>query len=80
MNSILGCERGQPLTLDIYKAAQSIGRRAHANRTRMQERDPERRRAELRRLQDIAADPAGAREYLLRSSMITGLRQSEAID
>lgn len=61
-------------------AQEQILKQAHANRTRMQERDPERRRAELRRLQDIAADPAGAREYLLRSSMITGLRQSEAID
>ncbi len=46
----------------------------------MQERDPERRRAELRRLQDLAADPERAREYLLRSSMIAGLRQAEELD
>jgi 3-(3-hydroxy-phenyl)propionate hydroxylase len=61
-------------------AREQILEQAHANRTRMQERDPERRRAELRRLQAIADDPKQAREYLLRSSMITGLRQAEAQD
>jgi len=61
-------------------AQEQILRQAHANRTRMQERDPERRYAELRRLQAIAADPVKAREFLLRSSMITGLRQAEALD
>jgi len=60
-------------------AQQQILKQAHANRTRMQERDAERRRVELRRLQDIAADPAKARDYLLRSSMIAGLRQTEAL-
>ena len=53
----------------------SIGH-AHANRTRMQQRDPAYRRAELTRLQTIAADPAQAREYLLRTSMIAGLRRA----
>ncbi len=61
-------------------AREQILRQAHANRTRMQERDPERRRAELQRLQDLAADPERAREYLLRSSMIAGLRQAEELD
>jgi len=37
-------------------------------------------RAELERLQAIAADPAEARQYLLRSSMISGLRAAAAID
>ena len=60
-------------------AEEQILKQAHANRTRMQERDPERRRQELQRLQAIARDPARAREYLLRSSMITGLRQAETL-
>lgn len=60
-------------------AQDQILAQAHRNRTRMQERDPARRRAELARLQAICADPAACREYLLKSSMIEGLRQAEAI-
>jgi 3-(3-hydroxy-phenyl)propionate hydroxylase len=60
-------------------AEQEILAQAHQNRTRMQERDPDRRRATLRELQAVAADPARARDHLLRTSMITGLRQAEAI-
>ncbi|MFQ5635624.1 MAG: FAD-dependent oxidoreductase [Gammaproteobacteria bacterium] len=50
-------------------AQEQILAQAHANRTRMRERDPGRRRAELRRLQ-----------CLLRSSMIAGLRQAGALE
>ena len=60
-------------------AQDQILAQAHRNRTRMQERDPARRRAELDRLQAICADPVAAREYLLKSSMIDGLRQAETI-
>lgn len=60
-------------------AKEQILKQAHANRTRMQERDPQRRRAELTRLQRIASDPIEAREYLLRSSMISGLRHAETL-
>jgi len=45
----------------------------------MQERDPQKRLAALRELQAIAADPQRALQHLLRSSMIEGLRQAEAI-
>jgi hypothetical protein len=45
----------------------------------MQERDPVKRREELQRLQRIAADALEARRFLLRSSMIEGLRQAETI-
>lgn len=55
-------------------AREQIIAQAHRNRTRMQERDPERRRATLADLQAIARDPVRAREYLLQSSMIAGLR------
>lgn len=57
-------------------AQQQIIAQAHQNRTRMQERDPVKRRETLRSLQATAADPVRAREYLLRTSMITGLREA----
>jgi 3-(3-hydroxy-phenyl)propionate hydroxylase len=71
--------------LDLYTrqrqpvAKEQIIAQAHRNRTRMLERDPDRRRAELARLQAIAADPALLRAHLLKTSMIEGLRQAEAI-
>ncbi len=60
-------------------AKQQILQQAHQNRTRMQQRDPEFRRTELARLQAIAADPERARDYLLHSSMISGLRKAAEI-
>ncbi len=45
----------------------------------MQERNPAFRAAELARLQKIAADPDASREFLLRSSMIEGLRLAERL-
>jgi 3-(3-hydroxy-phenyl)propionate hydroxylase len=59
-------------------AQDQILAQAHRNRTRMQERDPAARRAELARLQAIAADPVQCRAHLLKTSMIEGLRQQEA--
>jgi len=52
---------------------------ADANRRRMQQLDPAWRRAELGRLQSISKQPAEAREFLLRSAMIRGLRQAAQI-
>ena len=60
-------------------AQEQILKQAHRNRTRMQERDPARRREELDALKAIANDPVKCREHLLRTSMIEGLRQQEAI-
>jgi 3-(3-hydroxy-phenyl)propionate hydroxylase len=57
-------------------AAEEILEQADQNRSRMQERDPLRRRAMLEQLQRTASDPALARAYLLRSSMIEGLRRA----
>jgi 3-(3-hydroxy-phenyl)propionate hydroxylase len=45
----------------------------------MQERDPLKRRESLEALQRTVADPDAAREHLLRSSMITGLRLAAEI-
>lgn len=60
-------------------AQEQILKQAHRNRTRMQERDPAQQRDELAALQAICADPVRLRDYLLKSSMIEGLRQAEEI-
>ena len=71
--------------LDLYErqrrpiALEHVIAQSGRNRARMQERDPEKRRAMLRELQAIAADPARALAHLLRTSMIEGLRQAEKI-
>ena len=68
--------------LDLYVrqrrpvAQEQIIAQSHQNRTRMQERDPEKRLRTLRNLQEIAASPERAREHLLTTSMISGLRQA----
>lgn len=69
-------------TLDRYTARrrpvaeQEILNQADRNRRRMQERDPARRAALLAELQAITADPQQHYQYVLRSSMIAGLRQA----
>jgi 2-polyprenyl-6-methoxyphenol hydroxylase-like FAD-dependent oxidoreductase len=71
--------------LDLYTrqrrpvAEEQILGQAHRNRSRMQERDPARRREALADLQAIAATPERAHDYLLQTSMITGLRQAAAV-
>lgn len=68
--------------LDRYEArrrpvvAEEIIAQADANRARMAVLDAGERRAELVRLQAIAADPERARPFLLKSSMIAGLRRA----
>lgn len=59
-------------------AADEILRQADRNRARMQERDPARRRELFAEMQRTAADPALTRAYLLRTSMIEGLRRAAA--
>jgi 2-polyprenyl-6-methoxyphenol hydroxylase-like FAD-dependent oxidoreductase len=60
-------------------AEQEILSQAHRNRTRMQERDPARRREILAELKRIAADRDACKAYVLRSSMIEGLRKARTI-
>jgi 2-polyprenyl-6-methoxyphenol hydroxylase-like FAD-dependent oxidoreductase len=63
----------RPVALD------QIIKQADANRARMRERDPAARMTALRKLQAIADSPAALREHLVRTSMLEGLRQSEAV-
>jgi 2-polyprenyl-6-methoxyphenol hydroxylase-like FAD-dependent oxidoreductase len=71
--------------LDLYErqrrpvALEQILAQSGRNRARMQERDAAKRLAALRELQAIAADPERALKHLLRTSMIEGLRQAEAM-
>jgi 3-(3-hydroxy-phenyl)propionate hydroxylase len=57
-------------------AEEEIIQQAHRNRNRMQERDPARRRAMLEDLKRTIADPAKLKAYLMKSSMIDGLRRT----
>jgi 2-polyprenyl-6-methoxyphenol hydroxylase-like FAD-dependent oxidoreductase len=61
-------------------AQEQIIAQAHRNRTRMQERNTGKREATLRDLQAIAASPERAREHLLTTSMIAGLREAAGIE
>ena len=60
-------------------ARDQIIAQADRNRARMREKDPEKRRELLAGLQAIVADRARLHDYLLKSSMIEGLRQAESI-
>lgn len=74
-----------PALLDRYTrrrrpiAEAEILTQADRNRARMQEQDETKRRASLADLQNIAENPAHARDHLLKSSMISGLRRAAAI-
>jgi 2-polyprenyl-6-methoxyphenol hydroxylase-like FAD-dependent oxidoreductase len=61
-------------------AEEEIIEQAHRNRTRMQERDPQRRWQLLGALQQMTADPVKLKTYLLKSSMIEGLRRAAATE
>ncbi len=60
-------------------AEEQIIKQADQNRKRMTEKDPAKRRKSLAEMQGIADDPARCKAFLMRSSMIEGLRQAAAI-
>jgi 3-(3-hydroxy-phenyl)propionate hydroxylase len=76
---------GDAALLDRYTrrrrpvAEREIIAQADRNRARMRETDPARRAEMLAELQRIAEDPVRAREHLLRSSMIAGLRAAAEV-
>jgi 3-(3-hydroxy-phenyl)propionate hydroxylase len=79
-------ERADARVLDHYErqrrpiAEEEIIQQSHRNRTRMQERDPERRREMLKDLQRTIDNPVKLKAYLMKSSMIDGLRRAEATE
>jgi 2-polyprenyl-6-methoxyphenol hydroxylase-like FAD-dependent oxidoreductase len=66
--------RRRPVALDQIIA------QADANRARMREKDPAKRREILSGLKAIIADRAKLEAHLLRTSMIAGLRQAAAVN
>jgi len=74
-----------PNLLDRYErqrrpiAYDDIVAQADANRTRMNTINPVARQEYLNSLKKIALDPVKSRSFLLRSSMIEGLRRAKAI-
>ena len=71
--------------LDIYDrqrrtvAVEFVQEQSIANKKRLEARDPEARRRNLGELREIAADPARARQFLLRTSMLTSQRRAAAM-
>lgn len=61
-------------------AIQDVQAQADRNRRLLNEKDPVIRKSNFRELQETAADPALAKAFLLRSSMIEGLRRAAAIE
>ena len=79
-------QKGAPLErLDLYDrrrrpiARDQIIAQADRNRARMREKSPDARRKMLDELQAITNDRDRLYDYLLRSSMIEGLRQAQTI-
>ena len=77
---------GAPDTLlDLYDlqrrtvAAEFVQEQSIENKKRLEARDPEVRKRNLDELRAIAADPARARQFLLRTSMIASQRRAAAM-
>ena len=71
--------------LDLYNLqrrtvmSEFVQQQSIANKQRLEARDPATRRRNLDELARIAADPARARQFLLRSSMIESQRRADAL-
>ena len=71
--------------LDLYDrqrrmvAVEFVQQQTIENKKRLEARDPEIRAKHLADLRDIAVDPARARQFLLRTSMITSQRRAAAM-
>jgi 3-(3-hydroxy-phenyl)propionate hydroxylase len=72
--------------LDLYDlqrrtvAVEFVQEQSIANKKRLEARDPETRQRNLQELRDIAADPARARQFLLRTSMIASQSRAAAME
>ena len=72
--------------LDVYDrqrrtvAVEFVQEQSIANKKRLEARDPDVRRKNLDELREIAADPARARQFLMRSAMITSQQRAAAIE
>jgi len=60
-------------------AVEAVQQQTHRNQQILRERDPDARKVSLDAMRRTAADPKLARDYMLRSSMIAGLRRAAEI-
>jgi 2-polyprenyl-6-methoxyphenol hydroxylase-like FAD-dependent oxidoreductase len=71
--------------LDLYSrqrrtiAVEFVQEQSIANKKRLEAREPAARRRNLGELREIAADPARARQFLLRTSMLASQKRAAAI-
>jgi 2-polyprenyl-6-methoxyphenol hydroxylase-like FAD-dependent oxidoreductase len=78
--------QGGDQLLDLYDrqrrpvATTYVNEHADKNHRRMQVRDKEERRTILSEMKQVTADPDKAKAFLMRSSMIAGVREAAAID
>ena len=61
-------------------AREAVQQQTDRNRQIISERDPAVRQKSIEAMRRMAADPKTAREYMLKASMITGLREAERIE
>lgn len=61
-------------------ARDAVQQQTDRNRQIISERDPAVRKKSIEAMRRMAADPKTAREYMLKASMITGLREAEKIE
>jgi 3-(3-hydroxy-phenyl)propionate hydroxylase len=72
-------------SLDLYNlqrrtvATEFVQEQSIANKKRLEESDPKARQKNLEELARIAEDPERARQFLLRTSMITSQRRAESL-
>jgi 3-(3-hydroxy-phenyl)propionate hydroxylase len=72
--------------LDLYDlqrrtvAVEHVQEQSIANKKRLEASDPDTRRKNLDDLRQIAADPARARQFLLRTAMIASQRRAATIE
>jgi 3-(3-hydroxy-phenyl)propionate hydroxylase len=78
-------EGGEEL-LDLYSrqrraaTVEQVQAMSIRNKRLMEERDPDVQRAHLQEMVAVAADPARARQHLLNTSMISGLRRANEVE
>ncbi len=72
--------------LDLYDlqrrtvAVEFVQEQSIANKNRLEARDPETRKRNLDELRAMAADPARARQFLLRTAMIASQRRADSLE
>jgi 3-(3-hydroxy-phenyl)propionate hydroxylase len=79
------CDGAPELLLDLYDlqrrtvAVEFVQEQTIANKRRLEARDPEARARNFAELREMAADPARARQFLMRTSMLQSQRRAAAM-